>query len=319
MVDIVGKKNYYFVLSAIIFIAGIIGYIVHGGFNYDIQFQGGTVIEMEMKDDTFDASKAETIVENQIGKKITAQKSYTISARDLTKKMHTLILSLAGNDNLTGQEIDKVVDVVRSEYKLPTNSQMTVRNVNPSIGTELKANALWAVFFASVFIIIYIWIRFKVMSGLSAGVIAICALLHDIAIMISVYTIFDIRVNESFIAAVLTILGYSMNDTIIIYDRIRENSNEMRRVPIAEMVNKSIIQTLARSINTVVTVLICLITVYVFAWYNNIESIREFAFPLIVGVASGAYSSIFIASPLWVMWKEHQKKQKASQKKPAKA
>lgn len=152
------------------------------------------------------------------------------------------------------------------------------------------------------------------MSGLSAGVMAVLALLHDAAIMLSVYTVFRIPLNDSFIAAVLTILGYSMNDTIIIYDRIRENSNLLRKVPIAELVNKSILQTLARSINTVVTVLICVTTVYVFAVYHNIKSIQDFSLPLIVGITSGCYSSIFIASPLWVMWRQSKSKKKVPSK-----
>ena len=158
------------------------------------------------------------------------------------------------------------------------------------------------------------------MSGLSAGIMAVLALLHDALIMLSVYTIFQIPLNESFIAAVLTVIGYSMNDTIIIYDRVRENSNLLRRTPIAELVNQSIVQTLNRSINTVVTVLISIITVYMFARFYNIPSIENFSFPLIIGIVSGCYSSIFIASPLWVIWKEGQAKRKKTVKgKPARA
>jgi preprotein translocase subunit SecF len=152
------------------------------------------------------------------------------------------------------------------------------------------------------------------MSGLSAGVTSVIALLHDAAILLSVYTVFNIPLNESFIAAVLTILGYSMNDTIIIYDRIRENSSLLRKFPIGELVNKSILQTLARSINTVLTVLICIATIYIYASINNIESVKQFSFPLMVGIASGCYSSIFIASPLFVMWKESQAKRKIAAK-----
>jgi preprotein translocase subunit SecF len=138
--------------------------------------------------------------------------------------------------------------------------------------------------------------------------------------MLAVYTIFKLPVNESFIAAVLTILGYSMNDTIIIYDRIRENSNQLRRMPIGELVNRSIIQTLNRSINTIVTVLICLISMLVFSLVYNITSITDFILPLIVGIVSGCYSSIFIASPLWILWKESKQKKKIKTKqKPARA
>jgi preprotein translocase subunit SecF len=153
------------------------------------------------------------------------------------------------------------------------------------------------------------------MSGLSAGVFAIIGVLHDLMVMVAVYLIFRLPINESFIAAILTVVGYSMNDTIIIYDRVRENSRMLKKVPLPELVNTSIMQTLNRSINTVVTSLIAITTVFVFAEINGISSMSEFSFPLIIGIAAGCYSSIFIASPLWVMWKESQKKKTV---KPAK-
>jgi preprotein translocase subunit SecF len=165
-----------------------------------------------------------------------------------------------------------------------------------------------AVGVSALLIIIYVWARFSVMSGLSAAIMSVVALLHDVFIMLSVYAIFKVPVNESFIAAALTILGYSINDTIIIYDRIRENSKLIRKSATFELVNKSINQTILRSINTVVTTLIAVATVYVAAAVNNINSLKEFTFPLLVGITSGCYSSIFIASPLWAMWKEHKAK-----------
>jgi preprotein translocase subunit SecF len=175
-----------------------------------------------------------------------------------------------------------------------------------------------AAFIASILIILYIWWRFKAVSGLSAGVSGVIALFHDALVMLAVYTIFNIPLNESFIAAVLTILGYSMNDTVIIFDRIRENNRLLRKVPIPELVNKSIMQTLNRTINTSVTVMMSVIIVYGFAFYYGIESVKEFTFPLMIGLLSGTYSSIFIACPLFVMWKERSAK-KAASAKPAKA
>jgi preprotein translocase subunit SecF len=177
-------------------------------------------------------------------------------------------------------------------------------------------NGIRAILIAFVLIILYVWVRFKVMSGLSAGVFAVVGVLHELLVMVSVYLIFQLPLNESFIAAILTVVGYSMNDTIIIYDRIRENSKLLRKVPLPELVNQSIMQTLNRSINTVVTSLIAITTVFIFAKIYGISSIEEFSFPLIIGIATGCYSSIFIASPLYVMFKESQKKSKV---KPVKA
>lgn len=306
MFDLMGKRNYFFALSIIIMLCGVVGYVMHGGFNYDIQFEGGTIIEMQMNNDKYSTARVEQIAATSINKKVIAQKTQTLIQKEGNKKIDMLIISVAAKDTLKGDEQTKLVSEIRKEYKLADNSEMQVKSVNPSIGEELKQKSLFAVMLSSILIILYIWIRFSIMSGLSAGVMAVLGLLHDIGMMITVYLLFNIPLNESFIAAVLTIMGYSMNDTIIIYDRIRENSSQLRKVPIQELVNKSIMQTLARSINTVVTVLICLITVYVFAYYNNISSIKEFSLPLIIGVASGCYSSIFVASPLWMMWKQAQ-------------
>ncbi|MCR4437031.1 MAG: protein translocase subunit SecF [Clostridiales bacterium] len=315
MVDLMGKKYYFFALSALIIIAGIVAYIVNGGMVLDIQFQGGTILEIQMKDGNFDPRKAEDIVKNTVGKIATAQKSETYDSSGKNPKVYLLTINIANKQgSLTGDEQTKLVEALRKEFDIPADAQMNVNNVAPFIGTELLSKGLQGVFWASVLIILYMWWRFQVMSGLSAGVTAILALLHDALIMLSIYAIFRVPVNDAFIAAVLTVIGYSMNDTIIIYDRIRENSNLLKKTPIAELVNRSIIQTLSRSINTVVTVEICMITVYAFAAYYNITSIMDFTLPLIVGITSGCYSSIFIASPLWVMWKESRAKKKVASK-----
>jgi preprotein translocase subunit SecF len=318
MIDLIGKKYYFFALSGLILLAGIIGYIVNGGMKMDIQFQGGTIIKIEMPNDQFDSAKAEEVVQNTINKRATAQKSSTINAEKNGEKINMLVLNIASEDTLNDAERSDVLTAIKKEFNLAENVNVTVSSIAPFIGDEIKTNALYAVFWASLLIIIYVWIRFQVMSGLSAGVMAVLALLHDVLIMIAVYAIFRIPLNDSFVAAVLTVIGYSMNDTIIIYDRIRENKNLLRKVPIGELVNKSVVQTLNRSINTVVTVLICIITLFIFATFNNITSVEEFTLPLIVGISSGMYSSIFIASSLYVLWKERDEKKKISNK-PAKA
>lgn len=319
MIDLIGKKYYFFAFSFFIILCGVAGYLFHGGFNLDIQFKGGTVIEMRMNDNNFETAKAEEVVKNVINKKVFVQKSQSLSSAD-ANKVNLMVINISKSDEaLSGQDIRKVEDAVVKEYSLDAKTAVfSEQTVQPFIGKEIMQNGLKALFWSSLLIIVYIAWRFRVMSGWSAGVMAVLALLHDALIMLSVYTIGNIPLNESFIAAVLTVIGYSMNDTIIIYDRIRENSNMLRRVPLAELVNKSIIQTLNRSINTVVTVLICVITTYVFAVYNHIASMEEFTLPLIVGVASGCYSSIFIASPLWVLWKESREQRKISSR-PAKA
>lgn len=333
MVDLIGKKFYFFGFSILIIIAGLVGYFVNGGFQMDIQFQGGSIMELQLNENTFNGmnekqaqdkkaeiqKQAEEIVKTTVNKNASAQISTTLNSNDAGKKIDLLTVNIG--TALQGKEQTTLVTALKADkvLSIKSDAQMQIQNVQPFIGKEIRNGALWAIFWASILIIFYVWWRFKALSGPSAGVMAILALLHDILIVLSVYAIFKIPLNDAFIAAVLTVIGYSMNDTIIIYDRIRENSNMLRKMPVGELVNKSILQTLNRSINTVVTVLICIVTVYAFAKYNNIKSIAEFSLPMIVGIASGCYSSIFIASPLWVLWKEGQEKRRIAAKAMAKA
>ena len=310
MFDIIGKKHIFFTLSIVLIVCGFIGYLVNG-LQLDIQFQGGTVLQIQMNDSNFETAKAEDIVQRAINKRATALKSQTIDANQAGKKIDLLVLNVANKeDTLTGDELNKVLESIRQEYNVKPNGEVSVNSVAPFIGKSMMISGLKAIFWASLLIVIYIWIRFKAISGLSAGVAALVALFHDAAMVLAAYIIFKIPINESFIATVLTILGYSINDTIVIYDRIRENSRYMKKISIAEIVNKSILQSLSRSINTSVCTFVSIATVYIFAAVNNIQSIRDFALPMMIGIISGCYSTIFIAGPLWVMWKEYKAKKK---------
>jgi preprotein translocase subunit SecF len=313
MFDIFGKRHYFFALSIFIVISGLIGLIVNG-VQLDIQFQGGTVIQIEMNDDNFDTSKVESEVGSAIGKKVTAQKLQAYNAEDSGNNINLLSLKVSKEDTLSGEELNKVVDILKTDFNAKADAQIQVQSVEPFIGKELLQRGILAAIIASVLIVLYVWWRFSVMSGLSAAIFANLALLHDAYVMFAIYVIFKIPLNESFIAAVLTILGYSINDTIIIYDRIRENTRMAKGMPIAQLMNTSVIQTLSRSINTTITTLICITTVFIFASVNNIQSLKEFSFPLLIGLVSGTYSTLFIASPLWAVWQETKAKKKLASK-----
>ena len=313
MLDIIGKRNYFFALSIILILAGVVAAFVNG-VKLDIQFQGGTIIQMQVNDSNVDTQKAQDVVKKAIGKETNAQHSQTIDAENAGKKIDLLVLNIGSEDTLTGDEVNKVVEAIRSEFNVKADSEVSVNSVAPFIGKEIMENGLKAVIWASILIILYIWWRFSTISGLSAGVMALVALLHDAAMATAAYIIFQIPLNELYIATILTILGYSINDTIVIYDRIRENTKLFKKMPIGELVNKSINQSLTRSINTSVAIFISIATVYVFAAINNIGTMRDFALPMMIGTISGCYSTIFIAGPLWVMWKEHQAKKKIAAK-----
>lgn len=313
MFDFIGNRKYFYGFSALILIAGIIGLIVNQGLNLDIQFKGGTILEFQMKDENFDINKASDVAEDAIGKIVSAQSSYSLDTEN-NARINMLVLSVASSGALTEEEHEKVVDVIKKNFDVKEDTEVTTRHVDPVMGKELALKSLLSIILASIFMILYVWIRFKIMGGLIAGISAVVALLHDVMVMITLYAVTGLPVNDSFIAAILTIVGYSINDTIVIFDRIRENSTLLRKESLASITNKSIVQTLSRTINTALTTITCILTVYIFASYNNIESIKNFMLPLLVGLLSGTYSTIFIANPVYVALKERQAKKQAAAK-----
>lgn len=290
MFKIIEKTKMWFALSLIIIIIGI-GFLGVKGLNYGIDFKGGTIVTIEMGND-FNQKKKEEV--DKIIKKY--------DANAITNIANQTQLDIKSN-TLTSETISKLFSEIKETYKLEDKALISQSNVGPSIGKELKDKALKAFLIATIAMLIYIGIRFEFRFGIAA----IVALVHDILITLSVYAVFQVPVNSPFIAAILTILGYSINDTIVIFDRIRENSKKMRGRSLNELTNASITETLTRSINTVLTTLFTIVAVYIF-----VPSVREFTFPLIIGIVSGAYSSIFIASPVWVILKNRSKKKAAA-------
>jgi preprotein translocase subunit SecF len=302
MFDFVGKKKIFIGISLIVILAGLIGYFVKG-VQLDIQFQGGTIIQIEMQDDNYEASDAEALVAKTIGKTATVQRSETYSAED-SEKIKLMVLNIASEQTLNEEERSKLIEAIKSEFNVAENAQINVNSIEPFIGHEIRKNAVYAIILASLLVILYVWWRFRIVNGLAAGVFGIIALVHDVLIILAVYILFGIPLNDSFIAATLTVVGYSINDTIIVYDRIRENTRLLKKLTHTELVNKSIRQTLNRTINTTVTTLISVVVIYIFASVNNIQSLMDFTLPLIIGFVAGTYSSIFIACTLYASWME---------------
>ena len=171
------------------------------------------------------------------------------------------------------------------------------------MGAKALRNAVIAVVLAFILILLYIGVRFSTLSGLSAGLTALIALLHDVCIVLFAFTIFGIPLGDSFVAVVLTIIGYSINDTIVVYDRIRENKNMHPKLPLAELVDQSVTEVFARSVNTSVTTLLCIVVILTASVLYRISSIYRFSLPMLFGLVSGCYSSICIAAALWASWK----------------
>lgn len=288
MLKIVEKTKIWFCMSLILIFVGI-GFLATKGLNYGIDFKGGTIVTIEMGKSFNQNIKEEA---DKIIKKYDENASTYISNKTQ--------LEIKSNI-LDSNGINKMFKEVKGKYKLKDSDLLSQSNVGPSVGNELKKKSVKALIIATIAMLIYIAFRFEFKFGLAA----IVALVHDILITLGVYAIFEIPLDTPFIAAVLTIVGYSINDTIVIFDRIRENRRKMRGKGIDEITNISITQTMSRSINTVLTTLFTIIAVYAL-----VPAVRNFTFPLIIGVLSGAYSSIFIASPTWVALEKSSKKSK---------
>ena len=286
MFKIVEKSKIWFSISLAIILIGVV-LLCTRGLNFGIDFKGGTKLVVELGDN-FDKVEVDNIV-----------KEYASDA--VTKTVEGTQYEIKSTE-LDETKTAELFDALKEKYTLDDSALVSETQIGPSVGKELSRNAIIAVLVACVAMLVYIAIRF----GFTFGVAAIGALIHDVLITLSVYAIFDIPVNSSFIAAMLTIVGYSINDTIVVFDRIRENNHSMRRSNPAEIANKSINKTLARSINTSLTTLIIIGAVNVF-----VPTVREFSFPLLIGIAAGAYSSIFIASPIWVILKNKMNKKKS--------
>lgn len=279
MLKIIEKTKVWFAISLTLIILGMVCLGVKG-LNYGIDFKGGTVVTIEMGKNFNQKTKEEA---DKIVKKYDpASSSYIANETQLEIK----------SNNLESNSINKMFGELKTKYKLKDTALLSENKVGPSVGNELKKKAAGALVIATIAMLIYIGFRFEIKFGIAA----IIALIHDILITLGVYAFTQIPINTPFIAAMLTIVGYSINDTIVIFDRIRENRRKLRGRNIIEIVNMSITQTMSRSINTVVTTLFTIVSVYIF-----VPSVRDFTFPLIIGIISGAYSSIFIASPIWVL------------------
>lgn len=276
-------KNYpkFLCLSLAIILIGAVFLIVNKGFVTDIDFSGGTMMRIDMEN-PYEESALSSAIEQTIG-----EKPYSIQkvgdANEVIVKMKSLDTAAR----------DEVFQKIKTDFNLTSDQPLESNNISAAISSEILSSAIMAVIVACILMLIYITIRFEFTSGVAA----VIALIHDTLMMIAFYAIFRVPVNASFIAAILTIIGYSINATIVIFDRVRENRKYLKKEGFSEVCEKSILQTLRRSINSSGTTFVTLVVLYVL----GSESIRGFALPLMVGVIVGTYSSIFIAAPTWNM------------------
>ena len=298
------NRKKFFIISIAIILLGVIMAFVQGGVEFDIDFTGGSVLKYTY-DGAIDTDKVTATVEG-----VSNGRNATIQiTQDAATNEQNLVVSLSGNEGMTTDEQHAIIEALNVDFAENNIKLEESSVVEPFIGKRFLINSLWALILAFILVVIYVWYSFRKIGGLSAGVMAVIALLHDVIILFIAYIVFGIAIDENFIAAALTIIGFSVNDTIVIYDRIRENTLLYgRKMDIAELVDKSITQSLTRSLNTNLAVFVSIAIVYVFTELNGITSMRSFALPMMFGVISGCYSTICLAGPLWVMWKKHKQK-----------
>lgn len=279
MLKIMEKTKLWFSISLIIIMIGM-GFLCFRGLNFGIDFKGGTEVAIQLNEN-INKEDVDVIVKN-----------YAPDASTNTSDNYQYQIKSA---ELDSDKVASIMTELKDKYELNDKSLISQDEIGASVGQELTKNSILALLASFAVMLIYIAIRFE----FKFGVAAIAATIHDILITVCVYAIFNIPVNTPFIAAILTIVGYSMNDTIVIFDRIRENSKMMRRSKSIEVADVSITETIARSIYTSLATVVTIVALNVL-----VPSVRTFTIPLIIGIISGAYSSICIASPIWVYLKD---------------
>ena len=287
MLNIVEGRKYFISASLAVMLIGLVIIIINaasgkGAFNYDVEFSGGTSFQIEIGQ-PFNNDDITKIVQE-----VTGQEAPQVQQVSGTNQVMIRIRSVDQGTRT------KLIQDISEKYGI-TADAFTYSDISPTVSSDMKTSAVLAIISACVAMLIYVSFRFR---NISMGAAAIAALLHDSLIMIAFYGILRIPLNYSFIAAVLTILGYSINATIVIFDRIRENKAIMRKAPQIELIDVSITQTMRRSVFTSLTVLIVVLVLYIL----GVSSIREFALPILIGVIAGGYSSIFLAGTFWYIF-----------------
>ena len=290
-IKVVENRKKYYALSCVVIGLGLLFMVINmvrgqGAFSKDIQFTGGSLIQVDVKQSFSNDIKDDI---QAITEEVTGHDNISITSAGTTGVIITM--PQTATDVRT-----KLFDTIKEKYNLEDADLLEDEDVSASISKEIQTGAIKAVVVGTILILIYISLRFK---DYRFGASAVIALVHDVLVMLAAYAIFRIPLNNSFIAAMLTIVGYSINDTIVVFDRIRESKvkrglKDHDGAPI-ELVDDSVNQTIGRSVVTSLTTLVMVVLLFVL----GTDSVKEFAFPLIIGIVSGTYSSIFIASPIW--------------------
>ncbi len=293
-IDFIGKRKIAFAISIVIILTGIVSLVINKGPKYSIDFTGGVSMELDL---TPVKEGAQIIKVQEIRDALTNAGIQDAEIQEIkgTEGKKFILIKTQNLGDMQVKTSTKVINIIKKKFSNNIDDETLIRlveEVGPKIGEELKGKAILAIFWALLGIIIYIWWRFEFTFGLTA----VAALFHDILITIGIFSLLEIEISLSIIAALLTIVGYSLNDTIVVFDRIREDLKVYRKESYGNVINHSINETLSRTIITSLTTFVVVLSLYIFGG----SVIHDFAFAILVGVIVGTYSSIFVASPLLV-------------------
>ena len=298
------------IIYAAFFIVGIVFMFVPSfGVKLDINFSGGTKLAYSYEGDIDDA-EIESAVKEVIDNSFTVSKSTSLAGD--TK---TFEITLVGRESISAETQEELTEKLSETFGDNDITLYNSNSVSPNIAGTFFAKSLVAVLITAVLVVIYVGIRFRRIGGVSAAVTALLTLIFDVLVTFFVCVIFRLQIDSNYIAVVLTILGYSLNDTIVIYDRVRENERLNPDAEIGVLVNDSINMVKVRNIVTSVTTFIAVITIVVVSELFGLSSLRTFAIPMAFGIVSGGASSLFIAGPMWVIWKRHKAKKALAEDK----
>ena len=284
------------IIYAVIFLAGGI-FAAVGGVDMDINFRGGTNIaysysgEIAQKD-------FEAVVDSKID-----QKFNLVQSTALAGDTQTFDITLSGKDALSAEKQEELTTALAEKFKDNKVTLYKSNAVSATMATTFFLKSLVAVLITAILVVIYVGIRFRKIGGISAALTALVALVFDVLIVFFACVFFRLQIDLNFVAVVLTMLGNSLNDTIVIYDRIRENERLNPAMEIGELVNMSVNKVLIRNIVTSITTFLAVVTIIVVSEIYGLTTLRTFAIPMAFGLISGGISSVFISGPLWVIWK----------------
>ena len=289
------------IVYAVLFLVGIIVTAIWGP-KLDINFSGGTKISYSYTGDLAEKDFKDTVA-------TALKKEFTVSKNTaLAGDVNTYVITLAGKDALDAETQENITKALTEGFKDNEIALYDATSVSPSVAGSFFVKSLVAILITAALVVVYVGIRFKKIGGVSAALTALCALVLDLLVSFFACVIFRLPIDSNYMAVVLTILGYSLNDTIVIYDRVRENNKLYPNITVGENMDMSITGVITRNIVTTVTTVCAVLTIVVVSEICGLTTLRSFAIPMAFGLVSGCLSSLFVSGPLWVMYKERKAK-----------